>query len=36
MKNMFATKMLKHAPAIGCMANGQRGSRYLGVGGLKF
>ena len=36
MKTTFATKMLKHAPVIGCMAIWQRGSRLLGIVGLKF
>jgi hypothetical protein len=35
MKTMFATKMLKHAPVIGCMANWQRDSHLLGIEGLK-
>jgi len=36
MKTTFATKMQKHAPVIGCMANWQRGSHLLGIVGLKF
>jgi hypothetical protein len=36
MKTTFATKIQKHAPVIGCMANWQRGSRLLGIVGLKF
>jgi len=36
MKTTFATKMLKHAPVIGCMANWQGDSRLLGIVGTKF
>jgi len=36
MKTTFITKMLMHAPVIGCMANWQHGSRLLGIVGLKF
>ena len=48
MKTTLTTKMLKHAPVIGCMANwqpvlrsshateGGRGSRLSGIVGLKF
>jgi len=36
MKTTFATKMLKHAPVIGCMANWQRDSRLFGIVGRKF
>jgi hypothetical protein len=33
MKTTFTTKMLKHAPVIGCMASWQRDSRLLGIVG---
>ena len=36
MKTTFAIEMLNHAPVIGCMANWQRGSRRLGIVGMKF
>ena len=36
MKTTFAIKTLKHPPVNGCMAIWQRGSRLVGVGGLKF
>ena len=36
MKTTYTTKMLKHTPVIGCMANWQRGSRLLGIVGLKY
>jgi len=36
MKSTFTTKMLKHAPVIGCMADWQRGSRLLGIVEFKF
>jgi len=33
MKTTVTTKMLKHAPVIGCMASWQRDSRLLGIVG---
>jgi hypothetical protein len=36
MKTTFTTKLLKHVPVIGCMANWQRGSRLFGIVGFKF
>jgi hypothetical protein len=36
MKITFAIMTLKHLPVDGCKASWQRGSRFLGVGGLKF
>jgi hypothetical protein len=36
MTTTITTKSLKHAPVNGCMAIWQRGSRALGIVGLKF
>ena len=36
MNNTFVKQVKTHTPANGCMAIWQRGSRLLGIVGLKF